>query len=175
MVKIVPLPESIGMEGTQMARMGEYEVLLSFVDTEKALQALKDFEFDFSQYFVELAPWEPRPSISKRRVWLKCYSVPLQACDSKVFKEIEERLGEEVSAAKETSEKGTLEFGRVCIQLERNLFINQEVGIVVYSISFMVSVREELESQMVVVGKSQEPEGAFFFRCNLLASGGESR
>lgn len=81
-----------------------------------------------------------------------------------MFEEIGERFGEVISVAGETSDKGALEFGRVCIQLDRHLFINQQVGMAVCDRSFMVSVRKELESYRVVVRKSHEPGGPLFRR-----------
>lgn len=94
---ITPFCESFGLQGTQLVRMGEYEVLLTLVDAEQALQMIRDFEFAFSQYFSKLDRWnwKPGPSSSKSRVWLRCYGVPVPAWDSMVFEEIGKRFGKE--------------------------------------------------------------------------------
>lgn len=51
-----------------MARLGGYQMLLSFMDVEVALRVIKEFDFEFSQIFASLERWMSGPNLPLRTV-----------------------------------------------------------------------------------------------------------
>lgn len=110
------------MQDVKVARLGGYQVLLSFDDVDAAFQLIKEFHFEFSEIFASLDRWVPGPNRSCRSIWVRCFGVPLHSWNSKVFENIGRRFGEVLGVAKEIVEKVELECGRVCIQTECQFF-----------------------------------------------------
>lgn len=108
---------------------------------------IKVFKIDFFRLFAEIDRWSLAPFKLERTVWLRCYGVHFSLWDPRVFEDISNRFGDIVGVAKETIEKSFCGFGRVCISTNRHLFINEDVNLEASGGSWVLSVREELESQ----------------------------
>lgn len=68
--------EGGGITGVMVSTLGGRKVLVSFQNLEASL-LLEDSTFNHNQIFACLEKWVPTSSISLRKVWLKCFGVPL--------------------------------------------------------------------------------------------------
>lgn len=75
----------------------------------------------------------PCVSCPNKIVWVRCYGIPLRGRDARV--------------SGETLNKSSLEFGRVCVEVDFHKFLNEVLFINISGLKYKVSVREEFELQ----------------------------
>lgn len=67
---------------------------------------------------------------------MRCYGILLHGWDAKVFENIGNRLGKFVRVSTETFNKSSLEFGRVCVQVDLHKFIKEVLFVGIFGLKY---------------------------------------
>ena len=74
-------------------KMGEYKLLITFHFIEDKEMAMKKGGKVLQMYLDEIRNWTTKETSQTRRLWVKCFGVPLHAWSKANFKKIKVHVG----------------------------------------------------------------------------------